>query len=111
MQFTTFSEGIIVFLLKKKKNDEHVFLTKNKIVALKQEQFKVTRRLVGLQKLPPDVPGYEVNLANIITWAIREMWLHSFASSEVVSNLKADGRPFFGKPQVVLWLYVPDFLQ
>ena len=109
MQFTTFSEAIIVFLLKK--NDKRVFLTKNKIVALKQEQFKATRRLVGLQKLPPDVPGYEVNLANIITWAIREMWLHSFASPEVVSNLKADGRPFFGKPQVVLWLYVPDFLQ
>lgn len=110
MQFTTFSEAIIVFLLKKK-NDERVFLTKNKIVALKQEQFKATRRLVGLQKLPPDVPGYEVNLANIITWAIREMWLHSFASSEVVSNLKADGRPFFGKPQVVLWLYEPNFVQ
>ena len=102
---------LLLFCLLKKKNDEPVFLTKNKIVALKQEQFKVTRRLVGLQKLPPDVPGYEVNLANIITWAIREMWLHSFASSEVVSNLKADGRPFFGKPQVVLWLYVPDFLQ
>lgn len=109
MQFTTFSEAIIVFLLKK--NDERVFLTKNKIVALKQEQFKATRRLVGLQKLPPDVPGYEVNLANIITWAIWEMWLYSFASSEVVSNLKADGCPFFGKPQVVLWLYVPNVLQ
>lgn len=102
---------VLLFFYLRKKNDEHVFLTKNKIVALKQEQFKATRRLVGLQKLPPDVPGYEVNLANIITWAIREMWLHSFASSEVVSNLKADGRPFFGKPQVVLWLYVPDFLQ
>ena len=72
MQFTTFSEAIIVFLLKKKKN-ERVFLTENKTVALKQEQFKATRRLVGLQKLPPDVPGDEVNLANIITWAIREM--------------------------------------
>lgn len=101
----------LLFFYLRKRNDECVFLTKNKIVALKQEQFKATRRLVGLQKLPPDVPGYEVNLANIITLAIPEMWLHSFASSKVVSNLKADGRPFFGKPQVVLWLYVPNFLQ
>lgn len=73
---------VIYFL--KKKTDEPIFLTKNNIVALKQEQFKVTKRLVGLQKLPPDAPGYEVNLPNIVTWAIREMRLHGFASSEVV---------------------------
>lgn len=66
-------------------------------MALEQEQFKVTRRLVGLRKLPPDVPGYEVSLPNIVTWAIREMWLHGFVSSEVVLNLKCDGHPFFGK--------------
>lgn len=66
-------------------------------MALKQEQFKVTKRLVGLQKLPPDVPGFEVSLPNIDTWAIREMRLHGFASSEVVLNLKCDGRPFFGE--------------
>lgn len=85
------------YIFLKKKADEPIFLTKNNIVALKQEQFKVTRRLVGLRKLPPDVPGYEVSLPNIVTWAIREMWLHGFVSSEVVLNLKCDGRPFFGK--------------
>ena len=57
----------------------------------------MTRRLVGLQKLPTDVPGYEVSLPNVVTWVIREMRLHGFVSSEVVFNLKCDGRPFFGK--------------
>lgn len=79
------------------KTDEPIFLTKNNIEALKQEQFKVTRRLVGLQKLPPDIPGYEVSLPYIVTWVIREMQLHGFVSSEVVFNLKCDGRSFFGK--------------
>ena len=62
----------------------------------------MTRRLVGLLRLPPGIPGYEVSLANIITWAIREMRLHGFASSEVVFNLKCDGRPFFGKTLVYI---------
>ena len=80
-----------------KKSDEPIILTKNNIVALKQEHFKVTRRLIGLKKLPPEVPEYKVDLADVSCWAIREMWLHGFVSNEIVFNLKIDGRPFFGK--------------
>ena len=47
--------------------------------------------------LPPEVPGFEVNLESVTSWAIREMRLHCSVPDEIVFNLKIDGRPFFGK--------------
>lgn len=47
--------------------------------------------------LPPEVPGFEVNLEKVTGWAIREMHLHGPVPDEVELNLKIDGRPFFGK--------------
>lgn len=70
---------------------------KNNIVALRKGIFNVTRTLVGLESLPPGVPGFEVDIKKVVVWAIREMGLHSSLPDEVTFNLKIDGRPFCGK--------------
>jgi len=56
---------IILILFFKKTSDESLVLSKNAIVALKKEQFKVTRSLIGLKKVPPEIPGYEDNLPDV----------------------------------------------
>ena len=80
-----------------RKSDEPITLTKNAIAALMREQFTVTRHLVGLQKLPPEVNGYKVNLSTVVSWAIKERHIHGVLSNEVVFDMKIDGCPFFGK--------------
>lgn len=70
---------------------------KNNIAALRKGQFDVTRSLIGIESLPPQVPGYEVNLKSVTIWVIREMRLHGSLPDDIVFNLKIDGRPFFGK--------------
>lgn len=57
----------------------------------------MTRNLIGINRIPSEVPGYEVNLKNVAIWAIRDKHLHGSVPDEVVFNLKIDGCPFFGK--------------
>ena len=64
---------------------------------MRKGQFDVTRSLIGIESLPPQVPGYEVNLKSVTIWVIREMHLHGSLPDDIVFNLKIDGRPFFGK--------------
>lgn len=64
---------------------------------MRKGQFDVTRSLIGIESLPPQVPGYEVNLKSVAIWVIREMRLHGSLPDDIVFNLKIDGRPFFGK--------------
>jgi len=70
---------------------------KNNVAALRKGLFNVTRNLIDIERLPPQVPGYEVNLKKVAIWVIREMRLHGSLPDDIVFNLKIDGRPFFGK--------------
>lgn len=70
---------------------------KNNITALRKGQLDVVRNLFGIQEVPSDVPGFEVDLKSAAIWAIRDLHLHGSVPDEVVFNLKIDGRPFFGK--------------
>jgi len=67
------------------------------MAALRKGQFDVTGNLLGIERLPPQVPGFEANLKNVTTWAFRDMHLHGPLPDELVFYLKIDGRPFFGK--------------
>ena len=69
---------------------------KNNIAALRKGLFDVTKDLVGLERLPLPILGYEVNLKDVIIWIVREMHLHGPLPNQIVFNLKIDGRPFFG---------------
>lgn len=80
-----------------KKFDVAIIPLKNSIAALQKGQFDVTRSLIGIERLPPEVPGFEVNLQKVIVWIIREMRLHGSLPDDLLFNLKIDGRPFFGK--------------
>ena len=59
------------FQNQQKKRDESIIPIKNNMVALRKGIFDVTRCLVGLEKLPPDVLGFEVDIKKVINWAIR----------------------------------------
>jgi len=83
-----------------KKSDEAIIPLKNNVAALRKGLFNVTRNLIDIERLPPQVPGYEVNLKKVAIWVIREMRLHGSLPDDIVFNLKIDGRPFFGKDQV-----------
>ena len=91
-----FMENVIQFLTAQKKSDVAIIPLKNNMAALRRGQFDVTRNLLGIERLPPQVPGFEVNLKNVTTSVIRGMRLHGPLPNELVFNLKIDGRPFFG---------------
>lgn len=84
------------FQNQQRKRDESIIPVKNNMVALRKGIFDVTRSFVGLEKLPPDVPGFEVDIKKVVTWAIRDMCLHGPVPDLVTCNLKLDGRPFCG---------------
>lgn len=52
---------------------------------------------MGIERLPPNVPGFEVNVKNVIVWIIRDMRIHGSLPDVLLFNFKIDGRPFFGK--------------
>ena len=99
--YNTFLNRILILLNclcnKQKETDEAIIPLKNNIVALRKGIFNVTRALVDLTSLPPQVPGFEVNIKNVVIWSIREMRLHGPPPEDIVFNLKIDGRPFFGE--------------
>ena len=43
------------------------FPLKNNMAALRKGQFDVTRNLLGIERLPPQVAGFDVNLKNVTT--------------------------------------------
>ena len=49
-----------------KKRDVSIFPLKNNIGALRKGIFDVTRGLVEFERLPDKVPGFEVNIRNVI---------------------------------------------
>ena len=80
-----------------KKADVAIIPLMNSIAALRKGKFDVTRSLIGIERLPPEVPGFEVNLQKAIVWIIRETHLHGSLPDDLLFNLKIDGRPFFGE--------------
>ena len=91
-----FMENVIQFLTSQKKSDVAIIPLENNMAALRKGQFDVTSNLLGIERLPPQVPGFEVNLKNVTTSVIRDMRRHGPLPDELVFNLKIDGRPFFG---------------
>ena len=91
-----FMENVIQFLTSQKKSDVAIIPLENNMAALRKGQFDVTSNLLGIERLPPQVPGFEVNLKNVTTSVIRDMRFHGPLPDELVFNLKIDGRPFFG---------------
>jgi len=79
-----------------KKRDKSIIPIKNNIKALRKDIFDVTRSLVGLEKLSPDVPGFEVDTQKVVTWANREICLHGPVPDLVAFNVRLDGPSFCG---------------
>ena len=84
-----FMENVIQFLTSQKKSDVAIILLKNNMAALRKGQFDVTRNLLGIERLPPQVPGFEVNLKNV-TLRLSEIcgsMVHSLMSLFLISRL------------------------
>ena len=77
-------ENVIQFLTSQKKSDVAIIPLKNNMAALRKGQFDVTGNLLGIERLPPQVPGFEANLKNVTTWAFRDMHLHGPLPDELV---------------------------
>ena len=79
-----------------KKTDAAIIPLKNNIAAQRKGILDVTRDLVELEKLPPKVTRYAVNMKNVVIWIITKMHLHGSPPDDIVYNLKTDEHPFFG---------------
>lgn len=65
--------------------------------------FGVVKKAMGIRPLRNGAPrGYEVNLSAAVAWVAREARLHQPDSDTLEANLKLDGRPFFGRNQVMV---------
>ena len=82
-------ENVIQFLTSQKKSDVAIIPLKNIMAALRKGQFDVTGNLLGLERLPPQVPGFEANLKNVTTWLseICTSMVHSLMSLFFISRL------------------------
>ena len=49
------------------------------------------KRYIQVSPLSCGLPGYEVNLKSLLTWAVREMKLLGHNKEEIKVNLKIDG--------------------
>ncbi|XP_028513987.1 uncharacterized protein LOC110236083 [Exaiptasia diaphana] len=94
----------------KNSKDIQLLLNKNMIRANKKLTFSVVRKTLGIEKLPGDLTGYGTVLPSVLVWALREARLHQMnkTSTDVVFNIKLDGRPLFGKEQVSVGLVPVD---
>ncbi|XP_078384134.1 uncharacterized protein LOC144666603 [Oculina patagonica] len=86
----------------KKSEDASVLLTKNKIKAIRRVIFKVVKKSFGVKSLPEPITGSQVDLSSVVTWIIREQRLHKMDTENMELNIKLDGRPFWGKDQVMI---------
>jgi len=58
---------------------------------------------MGIRPLSDGAPrGYQVSLSAAVVWAARETRLHNPDQQTLEVNLKLDGRPFFGRQQVMI---------
>lgn len=61
--------------------------------------FTIVKKTLGLCETPKPLKGRQVDLKNVLAWMIREQRLHGLDNDEVDTNLKLDGRPFWGNYQ------------
>ncbi|XP_031560729.1 uncharacterized protein LOC116296785, partial [Actinia tenebrosa] len=67
--------------------------------------FQRIKDLFGLKEIPANVSGYQVDLRSVLIWCAREMRLHGCPSKDkLIFSLKLDGRPFYGRRQVLVAL-------
>jgi hypothetical protein len=60
---------------------------KSNSIALRRGIFQVTKKIMGVEKLDPATPGYEVNLGSAVAWIAREMRLHGHSSGLLESKI------------------------
>ena len=82
-----------------KDNDANILLNKNQIKAVRRMIFTIVKKTLGLCETPKPLKGRQVDLNNVLAWMIREQRLHGLDNDEVDTNLKLDGRPFWGNYQ------------
>jgi len=70
--------------------------------------FVILRKTLGLCETPKPLKGRQVALQNVLVWMIREQRLHGLDQKDVEINIKLDGRPFWGKDQVMVGLVPID---
>ena len=87
-----------------KKTDEPIILAKNNAIALRRGISEVTKDLFEIEKIDPEILGYGVSLKSVTAWITREMRLHGNVATDLILNLKVDGRPFFGKEELPNYL-------
>ncbi|XP_078380442.1 uncharacterized protein LOC144663391 isoform X2 [Oculina patagonica] len=86
----------------KKSTDVGILLSANNIRAQKDLVSSVTRKVFELEPLVEDLRGHGISLKMALIWQIRQSRLHQDLSKiDVLEfNLKLDGRPLAGRPQV-----------
>ncbi|KAK3722847.1 hypothetical protein QZH41_007802 [Actinostola sp. cb2023] len=88
-----------------KKKDFPLFLTKGQVKAVRRMIFSIVKQSLGIDKLVEcDIPGAQVNLRPVVEWMLREIRLHRADTDSIEVNLKLDGRPFWGRSQVMIGL-------
>lgn len=71
--------------------------------------FGVIKKAMGISPLPDGAPrGIQVNLSAAVAWAAREARLHDPDKDNLDVNLKLDGRPFYGRNQVMFGIVPID---
>lgn len=84
-------------------SDIPVLLNKNQIKAVRKMIFGIVRKALHIRPLPNGAPqGHQVSLSTAVAWAARETRLHHPDQQTLELNLKLDGRPFFGRQQVMI---------
>lgn len=83
--------------------DVPIILNKNQIKAIRKMVFTIIWKAMGIRHLPDDAPlGFQVDLFAAVAWAARETRLHQPDADTLETNLKIDGRSFFGRCKILL---------
>lgn len=64
--------------------------------------FRKVQALLEIQPIrDPEVQGFQVGLKSVIVWQARELRLHGQLEDDIKLNIKLDGRPFYGKSNLI----------
>lgn len=82
-------------------SDTPLLMNLNQIKAARQLVFSTVRELMGVHRLTIPIKGW-VDMFAVAAFIVREQRLHQIAQPELQLMIKIDGRPFWGRDQVLV---------
>lgn len=83
-------------------SDTPVLLNTNQIKAAKKVIFDVASNAVGIKKTPHPLQGFQVDIFSVVELIVRQQRLHQISAQVIQLMIKIDGRPFWGRDQVLV---------